>query len=391
MHEADVLVGEIGLDLQMRRPGHDHQKLLRGGNDTAHRVHGELLHRAVDRRAQGLQVALLRRLARLLAMLAGLALGLGEIDQQRFPELGGRLDPLPLQRRDGLAGLVEPVLLHDAFVLGLHHALLGIEVEQLGAVFDVHGGFADVALAALDRQRGVDLLDGGGHPRRLGAFLRHLAIEPGELRLLLGRLRFHLPARRSHRIAIGPLGRRETLDVAGEQRGQSHHIELVLEEIAAKPGLVGLVRGRVDLDEHIAGNNGLAIRDMDGPHHAGLERLDQLGPAGRDDPPRRGGDDIDMTDRGPGEREHQERDDGCGNAPADRRGRGLDDLQRRGQEFQLVAARARDAPRQRDNGRGGLSGLHATPPAGDEGWHNGRWCGPDPRGCRPRPGGRAPA
>ena len=38
---------------------------------------------------------------------------------------------------------------------------------------------------------------------------------------------------------------------------------------------------------------------MDGMHHAGLERLDDLGAAGRDDLAGGGGDDIDRADAGP--------------------------------------------------------------------------------------------
>ena len=81
-----------------------------------------------------------------------------------------------------------------------------------------------------------------------------------------------------------------------------------------------------------------AVLHMDRAHHAGLERLDHLGPAGRDDLARRRGDDVDLAEAGPDERDaRRTRHDGGGDGAAHRRGRRLDDLQRRRQEFELGA------------------------------------------------------
>ena len=44
-----------------------------------------------------------------------------------------------------------------------------------------------------------------------------------------------------------------------------------------------LVHGGVELDQRLAGLDRLPVMHMDGANHAGLERLDQLGAAARDD------------------------------------------------------------------------------------------------------------
>ena len=64
----------------------------------------------------------------------------------------------------------------------------------------------------------------------------------------------------------------------------------------------GLGHGRIELDQHVAGLDALPITDVDRANDAGLERLDHLGAAGRNDLARRGGDDVDAPQGGPNQR-----------------------------------------------------------------------------------------
>ena len=52
LDEADVAVRHHGLDLEAAVGGHHHQQRLRRRHHAADRVHGELLHHAVDRRGE---------------------------------------------------------------------------------------------------------------------------------------------------------------------------------------------------------------------------------------------------------------------------------------------------------------------------------------------------
>ena len=101
---------------------------------------------------------------------------------------------------------------------------------------------------------------------------------------------------------------------------------------------LGLVDGRVELDEDLPGGDGLAVLDMDGANHSGLERLDHLGAPAGHDLSGRGRDDIDMAEARPGERHAEHGDDGDADGVAERRRRRLHDLQGGRQERQLVLA-----------------------------------------------------
>ena len=55
------------------------------------------------------------------------------------------------------------------------------------------------------------------------------------------------------------------------------------------------VHGRIELDQHVAGLDRLPVLHPNGPHHPGLERLDDLGAAARHDLSGRRRNDVDRA------------------------------------------------------------------------------------------------
>ena len=101
---------------------------------------------------------------------------------------------------------------------------------------------------------------------------------------------------------------------------------------------IRLVHRRVQFDQDVSDFHLLPIVHEDGANHADLERLHDLGVAGRDDLALGDGDDIDTAEPGPNQRQREDRDQAIGAEAADRRGRCFDDFQRRGEKFALGAA-----------------------------------------------------
>ena len=66
------------------------------------------------------------------------------------------------------------------------------------------------------------------------------------------------------------------------------------------------VHRRIELDQHVAGLDALPIADMDRANNAGLERLNHLGPAARDDLAGCGGNDVDLPEACPGQRQAEQ-------------------------------------------------------------------------------------
>ena len=81
--EADVAVRHHGLDLELAVGRHHDQQRLRRRHDAADGVHGELLHDAVDRGGQLLQLGALLGLDQVLREPVRLLLGLGEFVRER--------------------------------------------------------------------------------------------------------------------------------------------------------------------------------------------------------------------------------------------------------------------------------------------------------------------
>jgi hypothetical protein len=144
-----------------------------------------------------------------------------------------------------------------------------------------------------------------------------------------------------------------------ERRAQASDIELRGLQVALEMIGLAFVDGGIELDQHIPGIDVLAVRDPYGAYHAGLEGLDHLAVAGRDDLPGGGGHDIHMAQAGPGQSQHEEGDQGRADRPADGRGRGFDDFERRRQERELVAVPLLGSPRE---GHDFLFRFHEIPP-----------------------------
>ena len=87
----------------------------------------------------------------------------------------------------------------------------------------------------------------------------------------------------------------------GERRMQARDIELRGLQVALQMIGLAFVDGGVELDQHIAGIDVLAVRDPDGAHDAGLEGLDHLAVAGRNDLAGGGGHDIHVAQACPGQ------------------------------------------------------------------------------------------
>ncbi len=321
---------------------------------------------------RSLQLAALRGLDRVLPVSAGLALGLGKVGEQRLSVFRRGLRALLAQRCERLGDFIATLMLHQQLVLLLHHLLLGLEIEELRAELVVQQGLADVALPPQQRQRRLNLGDGGHDFAALRLLLRNLAVEGGELGILLRRLRLHLVPGGGNKTGIGARGWREAGRVARQQCGEACDVQAILQEVVGNVLFVRLGGCRIELHQHLAGLHRLAVMHMDRADDAGLEGLQHLGAAGGDDLARSRRDDVDGAETRPDERHHEEQGNGAGDGAAHRRGRGLHDLQRRRQELKLGAAPAR-RPRQGNDG-GGLRRLHGDPPAGDEGWRSGRRC-----------------
>ena len=97
------------------------------------------------------------------------------------------------------------------------------------------------------------------------------------------------------------------------------------------------VHGRIELDQHVAGLDRLPVLHTDGPHHTGLERLDDLGAAARHDFSGRRCDDIDRAPPGPDQRRAEQQDDG-GRSYGQSATVVFHDFKRGRQERQLFAA-----------------------------------------------------
>ena len=68
---------------------------------------------------------------------------------------------------------------------------------------------------------------------------------------------------------------------AGECRAQARDVEPLGEQVVAQVIALRRVRGRIELDQHVAGLDRLPVLHPNGAHHPGLERLNDLGATAR--------------------------------------------------------------------------------------------------------------
>ena len=185
----------------------------------------------------------------------------------------------------------------------------------------------------------LQLMD-GGHDRALFGFL---------LRLLTGKRR-NLGAEFGHLIeqelalsvdqcGICVGGRREVGDriiSAGQRRIQPRDVQLFGEEIIVHVIAFRRVHGRIELDQHVARLDHLPVLHPNGPHHPGLERLDDFGTTARNDFSGCRRNDVDRASPGPDQR-HAEKQHDCGpDRTTNRRRRCFDDFKRGRQERQAL-------------------------------------------------------
>ncbi len=340
--EAHVAVGQLGLDGQVAAVGDDDHQMLGGGDHPAQGVDGQLVHHPVDGRAQQSAAGLVLGLDQLLAQLVLLLLGLAQVGEEVGGVLGAGGVALLDQGAAGVEGLGAALFLHPHLMPRLGQLLLGVEVGEAGAEALLGQFPVDALLVGQHRDLGIDLVDLGADLGGLGALLADLLAEVGELGGLLVVLGAHgLAGLGDHvgrgALGDGELGRAAVFEGVGEG-GQPGHVEFGLGQVVGdahgvRPGL-----GRVELDQQLAGFDMVAVLHMDGPHHPRVQGLDGLDVPGGDQPPGRRGQDVDLAEHRPQDRDGEEEDDDQAEGAAGGRGRGLHHLQGRGQEFALVVA-----------------------------------------------------
>ena len=133
---------------------------------------------------------------------------------------------------------------------------------------------------------------------------------------------------------------RKRIGTLRKRGAEPRDVELCRNEISPEMVLFGRGHCRVEFDEALAGFNALSVVNVNGPHDAGIQRLDQLGPAAGNDLAIGRGDDVDLAEGGPCDRDAEDRNDRCADGASEGRGRRLGDLQRRWQECEFVVVPA---------------------------------------------------
>ena len=114
------------------------------------------------------------------------------------------------------------------------------------------------------------------------------------------------------------------------------NVELGRDQVALDVVALGEVHGGVELDEHVARLYRHPVAHVNGAHHSRLVRLNGLGAAAGDDLAGRRGDDVDLAECRPAQREAEQGDDGHPDRPPGGRGRRLHDLQRCREKCDLI-------------------------------------------------------
>src|SRR5450759_2638960 len=191
----------------------DREQRLRWGHYAPDRVHGELLHHAIDRCRERLELGSSLGLDHVLSKAGGLLLGLGQLLRSGAAVLRGGLSAGLDEGGNRGFGFVYVALLDHELLLKTDEVLELGEILEFRTIFLGNQVFANVDTLRHYRNCCLDLGDRGGGGSALSLLLRHLAIERRELSLLFGRLTdqelaVHLDQRRARALGrANPLER----------------------------------------------------------------------------------------------------------------------------------------------------------------------------------------
>jgi hypothetical protein len=90
-----------------------------------------------------------------------------------------------------------------------------------------------------------------------------------------------------------------------QQSAGAQQLTACLGGLLAHVAVVGAGGGGVQLHQQLAGSHPVPVLHEDAAHHAGLQRLDELGAFAHHDAPGRYGHDVDLAQQGPGQRDEK--------------------------------------------------------------------------------------
>src|SRR5450759_1107157 len=207
----------------------DREQRLRRGYHAPDRVHGELLHHAIDRCRERLELGSSLGLDHVLSKTGGLLLCLGQLLKSGAAILRSGLSAGLDEGGNRSFGFVYVALLDHELLLKTDEVLVVGEILEFRTIFLGNQVFANVDTLRHYRNCCLNLGDRGGGGSALSLLLRHLAIERSELGLLFGRLTdqelaVHLDQRRAR--ALGRANPLEWIGLASQRRAQARDLEI---------------------------------------------------------------------------------------------------------------------------------------------------------------------
>ena len=162
----------------------DHCEHLRRRDDATDRVHGQLLHHAIDRCRQHLQLRSSFRFDHVLGKARRLLFGFGQLVEERATVLRFDLSPCFDQHGNRGIGLVQLALLHQEVLLMADKVLILGEIAELRAEPLVVKIFANINTLLQCGSCRLELADGRLNGVSLGLLLRELAVDLRKLGML---------------------------------------------------------------------------------------------------------------------------------------------------------------------------------------------------------------
>jgi hypothetical protein len=275
-------------------------------------MNGELLHPSIHGRGKRLELGALLGLGHVLHETGRLCFGLVELVEQGAAEFRDGLRAGLDDRGDGRFGFLELAFLHPEILLLLDQQLERLEVLQLRAEFAVVERAADVHPLLDDREGRFELGDGRGIGRALCLLLRALLVEGGDLGSVLSYLAGQELALHGDELRARTFGRLEIdYRILGVRQGSPEpgNVELGRDQVTLDVVALGEVHGGVELDEHVARLYRHPVAHVNGAYDAGLVGLNGLGAAAGDDLAGCRGDDVDLAECRPSQRQAEKGDD----------------------------------------------------------------------------------